>query len=324
MQLHIDISKPGEIAQALNLLGALAVAHRATQTQALRQPEAPPPAAVSAMVDEAMAQIRERQAAVEQMQETGGPPDAVHAPDDAPEADEPSDEPSEEATPALEVSGAQVARKGGRKPDSPEVKAQKEAAKAAKRSADRLAEKEAAAASRLGKPAAVREAMAQPVGAALKGVPAHDLAAALNGSGAPHEEAAKPNGTGGAVATVAGDADLAELMQTPKAAAVVAPETSPPVDDPDDAAETGISIDDLLPKAAPAEPAEPAPVISIYHGMNLSQLDVAWRAEGNKRGVHWLRAAIERHGIRSGKDLTKDILVQIMEHPDEYNPPALA
>ena len=164
-----------------------------------------------------------------------------------------------------------------------------------------------------------KQAAAQPVGVALKGVPARDLAAAL-GDPSPAPVAARP--------AVAGDDDLAGLLAQQKAASEpdAADDYPAPaaesVPDADDNTEIMINDDDLFaPAASDPEPIpEPKPV-DPFAELTLAQLEQMWRAEGSKRGIHWMRALIEKHGIRSPKDLTREMIVEVLKNPEAYMPP---
>jgi hypothetical protein len=175
----------------------------------------------------------------------------------------------------------------------------------------------------------------QPVGAVLAGVPAHDLASALDAGGA----AVQQNNAGVRVhsAPEVSEAERAEVARGLNGGAPTKSTGNPIADDPDlagsftsgngAAAEKGaFTFDDADIFGAPPEPppavaeAQPSP----YDGKSTAELDALWRLEGQKRGVHWLRAMIQANNIKGASDLTREMIIEALDYPERYMPPTVA
>jgi hypothetical protein len=153
------------------------------------------------------------------------------------------------------------------------------------------------------KPMTAKQAAAIPVGVALRGVPAHDLAAALGDDPEPEPEVEE--------AAVAEENELDDLVFVDDENAEAEAAAVDPV--PEQPAEKSGSLDDLF--AAPKK---------NYDAMSLEQLVAEWREEGAKRGIHWLRALIEQKSLKSPNDLTREMIIEAMKNPDVYAPPVAA
>lgn len=358
MELRINISDPREIAQGLMILQSLALAHQSAQN-ALLSPKAAAapyaaglnagsignkgavgevgPAGGAPVVEDAeieashasvaAAQRAQEIAKVEAAGEVGTEADfeTVMASQDP----EPDPEPEAEAEAEIDPEPETVATADDppprRKPGRPS-KAEKAA-------------REAAKAAPAPKPATARQAAQQPVGAALKGISARDLAAALDE--APAAPAATPEPAPPVRTLTTGspelDADIATLFKVdaspapaapePEPVAVIEPEPAPePEPEPEAEPEPAVSFSDAeLFGVEPAAVPEPAPAPSDgFDAMTRDQLDQLWRAEGTKRTIHWLRACIDTHNVRGVGSMTKELLISILRNPEIYMPPKVA
>jgi hypothetical protein len=150
------------------------------------------------------------------------------------------------------------------------------------------------------------EAAAQLVSVALPGVPARNLASALEGDGEPAQKAesaairadpAEPAQVRTAIAqnSPLSDPDLAGAFDKPQLA------TSRPYD-------KSVSPDgpELFPGPATND---------LLAGRSLIELERLWRIECAKRGYSWSRKMIKRHNVSASSEFTRAMLIDVLTNP---------
>lgn len=317
MELHIDISKPSEIAQGLILLQALGAAHHASQQAQLDNglnaaPKAAAPSAPKATPVPFAA-----------------PAETVPVSSETVEVAQDSDPElvaavtHEANAAATDAAGDAPAKRRGR-PTNAEKLAKAEAAEAAK------------AAAKAAKGGSAKDAAGQPVGAALKGIPARDLAAAFGQTTAAVETAVGTAPAAAAAAAVLDDPDIAGLFgltpeePEPVVEEEIAPEPEPvveeePIPEPEPQVEAAAAVEDqTFSFETPVPVAAPEPVKSKFAGVGIDQLQQMWREEGNTRGIHWMRAMVEKYRIKTTADLTREIMIEVLDNPEVFMPPVVA